>query len=72
MSSQAGTQQVSPFLTKQKNKKKKKEKRLLRRGEEHVLGETLFICWRKLTSTLLKTNPIKEEPLVDVAKNHVA
>ena len=56
----SGNSTSQSFLNQTKNKKKK-EKKLLRRGEENVLGETLFICWRKLTSTL-----------VDVAKNHVA
>ena len=68
----SGNSTSQSFINQTKNKKRKKEKKLLRRGEEHVLGKTLFICWRKLTSMLLKTNPIKEEPLVDVAKNHVA
>ena len=68
----SGNSTSQSFLNQTKTKKKKKEKKLLRGGEEHVLGETLFICWRKLTGTSLKTNPMKEEPLVDVAKNHVA
>ena len=54
------------------NKKRKKKKKLLRRGEEHVLGKTLLIYWGKPKNMFLKTNPVKEEPFVDVPKNHVA
>ena len=59
-------------MNRTENKKRKKKKKLLRRGEEHVLGKTLLIYWGKPKNMFLKTNPVKEEPFVDVAKNHVA
>lgn len=70
-SSQAGgtPSKSFPLLTKLKIKKRKK---LLTRGEEHVLDETYNLLWRNLKNILLKTNPIKLEPLADVAKKHVA
>ena len=37
-----------------------------------MLGKMLLIYWRKLKNMFLKTNPVKEEPFVEVAKNHIA
>lgn len=63
LSSQAGGTRSKSFPLSQKMKIKKKKK-LLTRGEEHVLDETYNLLWRNLKNILLKTNPIKVEAQV--------